>query len=140
MPVSYNIVTGGNVVSGVQQPLLNFTLTLPDTYSGQNFTFSGIIMPVGPTGGLSSAIALTGSPIALPSVPASGTTYWLLQANLSTGAVTLLTSSTATPTVSSGCQMLASGAIGHTDTVPWNMGVAAATVSGGSAPTFPDLC
>ena len=149
MPVTYTLATGGqvsnppsvngNTFSGALalQPYLDVDVTLPDAEGG-NITFSGILVPLATTvtpqaAQLAAPIVLTGSPIASPAVPGSGTTYYALQVNLTTGAVTMLTSSTAAPTASAGCLIFFQYQVAHGDSVPWQ--AAAATVG----PTLTDL-
>ena len=149
MPVTYDLTTGGqlptpstplNPAAGgaapVMQPLVQLKVSLPDAYPG-NVTFAGKISPVAGNQ-LQPSMLMTGSPIALPAVPGSGTTWWALQVNLTTGAVTLLTSSTGAPTAAAGNLILMQHQVKASDTVPWSAGVAAAT-SLGTAPTFTDL-
>jgi hypothetical protein len=150
MPVTYDLTTGGQlptpatpvpVASGgpapTLQPLIQFKVTLPDTYPG-NVTFAGRVSPVSGSA-LGASVAMTGLPIALPAVPGSGTVFWALQVNLATGAVTMKTSTVAAPTADTGNLVIMSHKVVNGDTVPWSAGVAAATTLG-TAPTFPDLC
>jgi hypothetical protein len=156
MPLTYDLTTGGQLptpstplavadggVAPVLQPLVQFKVNLPDTYSGQNVTFAGKISPV-VSGQLQPSIVMTGSPIALPAVPSSGlTTKWALQVNLTTGVVTMLqntgtSAGVAAPAASAGCLIIMQSATVNGDTIPWTSGVSAATTLG-TAPTFIDL-
>lgn len=150
MPISFMIDTGGALQVTAQpgvaqggtpealQPKVRFAMSLPDSYGG-NVTFSGTVAAV-VGNALQTAVALTGSPIALPAVPGSGTTFWALQvcvnaANGTVGVVTMLTSSSGPPTASAGNVILMQSQTKASDAIPWSSGVAAIT-SLGTAPTF----
>jgi hypothetical protein len=132
MSVTYEEVTGGmpspTVAGGSpsQQPIIDYKVEFPDTISGQNVTFSGFISPALAAGGLGPAVALSGSPIALPSVPGGGLSLnWILQVNLTTGAVTMKTGTAATtgtqvtPSPDAGNLTIFVHTITNGDTIPW---------------------
>src|SRR5260221_9732695 len=100
MPITYILDTGGALAvptaplglaqggpAPVLQPLIHLNVSLPDAYAG-NVTFSGKVSPVVGVS-LGAGVVITGSPIALPGVPGSGTVFWCLQVNLTTGVVSM---------------------------------------------------
>jgi hypothetical protein len=123
-----------------------WTATLPDSYPG-SVTYSGVISPAqpaspvpqpqglltqyapgpgGPTFQLAAGpISFSGS-LALPAVPSAGQSLnWILEINLSTGAVALKpgaaasTGSQVTPAADAGFLALFSHTITAGDAVPW---------------------
>lgn len=75
------------------------SIELPD--SGTAITVTGAINPSG-IDGLTDT-AMTGSPLTAPSPPGSGSIYWLIEVNTSTGALDILQSTSAFPSNSAGC-------------------------------------
>lgn len=120
-------------MNGTQQPILKADIQFPDTFA--NLTFSGYICPAQTTGGLAAAVALSGSPIALPGVPGGGLSLnWILEVNATTGVVQIKAGTAATtgtqltPTADAGNLVILTHTITNGDTVPWLR-----------APTFNDL-
>ena len=81
---------------GIVETQIQTNIYLPDA-NGGNLTILGTVTPVG-----GPLVAITGSPIAYPSAPGSGSIYLILQVNSSTGAATLKQSTSAMPTPDSG--------------------------------------
>lgn len=84
---------------------------LPGTTSPTTVTLDG---NVGPIGG--PLVAISGSPLTGPSIPGSGSTYWIIEVNTSTGAAQVKTSSSATPTPDAGNIVIFQGNILSSET------------------------
>ncbi len=97
MPITISNQTG----DGVSAPLVQSGIEIPD--SGTSVLVSGQVQAPG-----SPAVPLTGSPVAIPAVPGTGTTFYILQANTGSGAVTVKQSSSSMPAVDSGNVLLMS--------------------------------
>ena len=95
MPLTISNTTG----DGALDPYIDSAIELPDT--GTSVTVTGTVRPAG---GVSAV--LNGSPLTSPAPPASGLVYWLIEANLTTGALTVLQSASAMPAVDTGCVLL----------------------------------
>lgn len=76
---------------GAVADLLDVTLTLPDT--GTSMGIFGRVQVVG-----AAAVAITGSPLAIPAAPASGSVFYNVQVDSGTGAATVQQSTVADPT------------------------------------------
>jgi len=125
---TYEVVTGGLVLGTppAQQPIVDAKVELPDTFAGQSVSFSGFLSPAPAAGGLSTALALSGSPILLPAVPGGGLSLnWILQVNLTSGVVTMKTGTAATtgtqatPAADAGNLALFTHTITNGDTIPY---------------------
>jgi hypothetical protein len=96
---------------GISTPLIRFSMMLPET---------GAIVPI--TGSVESVgnpiVTLTGSPITVPIAPATGLIYYILQANTTTGAVTVKQSVGAMPTADALNQQIFSTILQTTDLNP----------------------
>jgi hypothetical protein len=86
MPVTFSNLTG----DGVTVAQVKTSVELPD--SGTSVSICGTVTPVA-----GSPIAVTGSPLTMPAIPGSGTTYWNIQVDVTTGAATVQQSGTADP-------------------------------------------
>ena len=75
------------------------SIQLPD--SGTTCNVTGCINPSGIDG--STDTAMTGSPLTMPTPPGSGSIYWLIEVNTTTGALDILQSTSAMPTNTGGC-------------------------------------
>lgn len=84
---------------GVTAPKLDTFVQLPD--SGTNVLISGSVTPIG-----GPQVPITGSPLTMPTAPASGLTYWNIQADTGTGTATVQQSTTADPTLISATSVL----------------------------------
>lgn len=99
---------GNQSGDGLKSPLVNVTIAFQD--SGQSVAILGQVQAAG--GALAS---ITGSPLVAPVVPGSGTAYWIIQVNLTTGASSVKQSTSAMPNADAGnigvfSQTLPSGA------------------------------
>ena len=95
MPITISNSTGDGITSN----RIDTDIELPDTGTGVSIV--GTVMPAGGV-----TVNLTGSPIAAPAAPATGLVYWAIEANLTTGALAVIQSTTGTPTVDAGCIIL----------------------------------
>jgi hypothetical protein len=86
MPLSITNTTG----DGVNDIFVQTTLELPD--SGTSVTISGTVKKPG-----LSAQSVTGSPLTMPSAPGSGSIFWNVQVDLTSGAATVQQSTSADP-------------------------------------------
>ena len=76
-------------------------IQLPD--SGQNILVEGSIWP-GATGDPNTETIFSGSPLTAPSPPGSGSIYWIIEVNQTTGALDIQQNTTGFPvTNSAGC-------------------------------------
>ena len=75
---------------GVTADLLDVSLQLPD--SGTSVTLSGRVVVKGGAGQ-----AITGSPLTMPTAPATGSVFWNVQVDSISGAATVQQSTTADP-------------------------------------------
>lgn len=75
---------------GLTTNMIQVNIALPDT-NGGSVLFAGRIQPAG-----GASISITGSTV-FPPAPATGSIYLLVEANLSTGGLTLLQSTTSMP-------------------------------------------
>ncbi|GAC1406104.1 MAG: hypothetical protein NVSMB60_25790 [Mycobacterium sp.] len=107
MPMTVSNATG----DGILTPLIQCSIELPDT--GTAVTFAGQAQNVG-----GALMPLTGSPITIPTAPASGNTYYVLQAAYATGAVTMKQSASAPPTADAGNVIILTQTLGTTSTDP----------------------
>ena len=71
--------------------LVQVNVGLPGT-DGGSVPINGQIQVPG-----SAKLVITGSPLTAPVIPGSGTTFWIIQVNTTTGAASIKTSSSATP-------------------------------------------
>ena len=92
MPITISNSSG----DGLTSPRIDTDIELPD--SGTSVTVVGVVQPAG-----GANVNLTGSPVAAPSPPASGLTYWAIEANLTTGALAVIQSPSAPPAADAGC-------------------------------------
>ena len=112
MPKTIQDTTG----DGITVPFVNFALTLPD--AGGSITLEGQVSPAE-----MPAIAITGSPLTGPAVPGAGSTWWIIQVNYTTGAATIKTSASATPTADANNVAIFSDVVASTDaTIAVNSG------------------
>lgn len=127
MSVSYSGTTGGASSDGTKlYALQQVSFQLPDSFPG-NILLEGVIQPLstdGIAGGGSpvifgTAVQLATNSIALPAVPGSGTTYYILQANTTTGVVTLKSSSVAAPAADAGNVVIFTHSVPTGATIPW---------------------
>jgi len=95
MPLTISNVTG----DGVSTTMVQSAIEVPD--SGTTVLVTGQI--INPTAG---TFPLSGSPLTIPAVPGSGSVFYILQASLTTGVVTVKQSPTAMPTVDAGNTLL----------------------------------
>jgi hypothetical protein len=95
MPLTISNWTG----DGVKDPIIATSIQLPD--SGTSVIIDGAVTP---TGG--PAVTVTGSPLTAPAAPGSGSVYWIIQVNTSTGAATVKQSTVAMPAADSGNQIV----------------------------------
>ena len=95
MPITISNSTG----DGVMSPRIDTDIELPDTGTGVS-----VVGTVTPAGG--ATVSVTGSPVAAPATPATGLVYWAIEANLTTGALAVIQSTTGAPTVDAGCIIL----------------------------------
>jgi len=86
VPITTTNVTG----DGFTTPMLRVSVELPD--SGSVLGIQGTVQLAGqPT------VNVSGSPLAIPPVPGSGSTFWNVQVDANTGVATIQTSSIADP-------------------------------------------
>lgn len=86
MPLTVIDVTGDGVVAD----LSDVAIQLPD--SGTSVTISGRVQAVG-----ASSAAITGSPLTMPTAPASGSVFWNIQVDTVSGAASVQQSTSADP-------------------------------------------
>lgn len=91
MPLTISNFTG----DGTTAARIDCYLQLPD--SGTTVTIAGSVQAVG-----QSQAAITGSPLAMPTAPATGQTFWNVQVDTGTGAATVQQSPTSDPALISG--------------------------------------
>lgn len=139
MPLTYSNSTGGITSDNVTRyQLLQYQVELPDAFGG-NVLVAGLVMPVqtNAQGNTSFAAQQNFAPnsIAMPAVPvtAGQSLNWILEVNLTTGAVTLkagaaaTTGTQVTPSVDAGNVQIFQHTITNGDTIPYLR-----------APTLPD--
>lgn len=88
MAATYSYQTG----DGVTNDYLLLNINMPDA-NGGNVTINGQIQAVG-----GSPVAVS-QVVALPAAPGAGSIYWIIECNHTTGACTLLQSTSGWPTV-----------------------------------------
>lgn len=93
---------------GLGNPIIQINIQVPD--SGTTVLVAGIVSPIG-----GPQVTVTGSPLTAPVVPGAGTTYWIIQADLTTGALSTKTSPSAMPTADAGAIMIFGDTIPSTD-------------------------
>lgn len=91
MPVTISNYTG----DGVNDPIIATAIGLPD--SGTSVSILGTVTPTG-----AAAITITGSPLTAPTPPGSGSIYWIIQVNTTTGVATVKQSTSAVPVADAG--------------------------------------
>jgi len=91
MPITISSTTG----DGQLTAYLDYDIEIPD--SGQSVSITGTVQAVG-----QPAQPMTGSPVTIPALPASGSLYYIIQASFATGALTLKQSAAAMPTADAG--------------------------------------
>ena len=92
MPQTITNLTG----DGVVDDLYDVTLALPD--AGTAVTIIGRIVPMGTT----TNVTITGSPLAIPAAPASGSVFYNIQVDSVTGLATVQQSTVADPAAITG--------------------------------------
>jgi hypothetical protein len=122
MPITYSLTSGGiqNQV-GVYNHLVDLIINLQDTFSstctiagnvkGYNFTTSTFYTPVSVM-----------SQLTFPAVPGSGSTYWQIQVDITTGTAYLQTSSVSQAAIAlatTKCIIIASSSIPSGSVAPW---------------------
>lgn len=75
---------------GIGATAIRFSLSLPD--SGTSALIDGEVQTVG-----ASVQAITGSPLSIPAAPASGTIFWNVQVDTTSGAATVQQSTSVDP-------------------------------------------
>ena len=88
MPLTVSNTTG----DGVTSTLIDLDIELPDAPG--TLLIAGSVTPVG-----QAAVAVTGGPLAIPAAPASGSVFYNVQVNTSTGVASVQQSTTADPAV-----------------------------------------
>jgi len=78
------------------EPIITTAIELPD--SGTSVIITGAVTPQG--GGV--PVAVTGSPLAAPAPPGSGSVFWVIQVNTTTGAASVKQSTSSMPTADAG--------------------------------------
>lgn len=78
MPLTITNFTG----DGVGSDAIHCSIEVPD--SGTSYVVTGTVTPKG-----GSAVSMTGSPLTAPSPPGSGSIYWIIQVNTTTGALSI---------------------------------------------------
>lgn len=96
---------------GVAASLLVASFGLPGTTNPTMLTLDGNFRVVGGT-----LQAINGTPLTAPSIPGSGSTYWCVQVNTSSGVATIKTSSSSYPTADAGNVVVAQQQLQSTDT------------------------
>lgn len=91
MPITISNYTGDAVLTNQ----VATSIELPD--SGTSVTITGTVTSAG-----GSQVSVTGSPLTAPAAPGSGSIYWVIQVNLSTGAATIKQSTSSMPTADAG--------------------------------------
>ncbi len=86
MPLTITNITG----DGVFDDLFAVTLTLPDT--GTVVAIDGRVQPIA-----GASVAVTGSPLAIPAAPTTGSVFYNVQVDTVTGLATVQQSTTADP-------------------------------------------
>lgn len=86
-------------------------ILLPD--SGTTVYVSGACSP-----GTSSEVDFTGSPVTIPSPPGSGLIYYIIEANITTGALQVKQSTSAFPTVDAGNLLIYQDIVAPSNTDP----------------------
>lgn len=86
MPVTASSQTGDGIVAD----FVDFDLVLPD--AGTAVAVSGRVQPVG-----GASVNVSGSPLTMPTAPASGSTFWNVQVDMLSGLATAQSSPTADP-------------------------------------------
>lgn len=105
MPKTISNFTG----DGLADPIIQVNIQVPD--SGASVLVAGTVRAPGAT----NVVTVTGSPLTAPGVPGSGITSWIIQADLTTGALSIKTSSSAMPAADAGALMIFSDTIASTD-------------------------
>lgn len=78
------------------------SIQLPDT-NGGNVLIGGSLNPNGVYNANTQEVTFTGSPLTAPVAPVSGTTFWLIEVNATTGALDVQSSSSGFPANTAGC-------------------------------------
>lgn len=91
MPLTISNWTGDG-----PEPIISTMIELPD--SGQSVIIAGTVTPQG--GG--PAVNVTGSPLTAPAPPGSGSIFWVIQVNTTTGAASIKQSTVSMPVADSG--------------------------------------
>jgi hypothetical protein len=107
MPLTVSNFTG----DGVGSPIISTYVELPD--SGTTIQVGGSVTPIG-----GSPITVTGSPLTAPTPPVSGSVYWAIEVNSTTGAATVIQSTSSMPTVDPGNLIVFSQTLTPTSTNP----------------------
>lgn len=87
MPITFSNYTG----DGAGSTLLDTVVQLPD--SGTNVLIAGSVDP----SGAGNPVAITGSPLTMPAAPGSGSIFWNIQVDTTTGVATVQQSTSADP-------------------------------------------
>ncbi len=80
---------------GLTSVLITTNISLPD--AGSSVGIAGTVSTPG-----NAPVTITGSPVTVPSPPGSGSIYFIIQINTSTGAATVKQSTSATPAPDAG--------------------------------------
>lgn len=87
------------------------SIQLPD--SGTSILVTGALNPSTP-----GEVGFTGSPVTSPVAPASGSVYWLIEVNTTTGALDMQQSTTGFPANNAGCITIFQQTLMPTNTDP----------------------
>jgi hypothetical protein len=93
---------------GVIDDLIDTNIGFPD--SGTSITIVGRVQKVG-----FAVQPITGSPVSSPGVPGSGTNFWIIQVDYTSGAASVKTSTSGTPTADPNNIVVLSDSIPSTD-------------------------
>lgn len=96
---------------GISVPLVAVSVALPD--SGTSVPIVGRVQPAAGT-----AVTVTGSPVTIPAAPGSGSIYYVIQINTTTGAATMKQSTSAMPTADAGNIVVFQQTLGTTSSDP----------------------
>ena len=99
MPLTLSPAAG----DGVTSPAWRVNVQLPDT--GTTITINGTYQPpsIGANpAGMQAVLPFATGTVSSPGVPGSGTNYWICALNLSTGALTVVNSTSAIPSPAAG--------------------------------------
>lgn len=86
MPLTVSNTTG----DGINTIYIQCSIELPD--SGQTVNVTGMVQAPG-----QAAVPITGSPLTMPPAPGSGSTYWNIQVNTTSGVASVQQSSSSDP-------------------------------------------